>query len=523
MENQDLVINELLTWSGKKTSNGKSFDDLFKVEGISLGWFFKKLFLPGVIPKKLDVYQILEKQKQQMKEISGPNLVQQVQLKLTAKALRKAMVFNEKKKFKKASSLSTKISTPNKKKKVLFFTFSNFISSDGRNFRIQEVIEELKKEKKFGEMILYTAPLSARFSTELASLPTIYQYYDSEIAAKAQNLASSLYAQWKELDPKIKKEFIRLEEKSLWPFVQYLFDFYLSEEFLFLFAAYFEIAKKVLEQENIAVVVLTSPNSIFERCFVAAAKLHSIPCIVIQHGAGLSRLIDFSCPVHYAVFGEQTKQKVIAAGAPPDYVHVTGPVVFDQAYKYKNQVQKDSDLIFVVTGPYVEDSNLSKEIYFERMNEIIQKIGSIPDHKIIIKLHPREKHLAEYEKIVKAHHLQNVTFFDNRAPREKFYEAIAECRSFVSFGSTASIEAMIINKPIVTINPTDDPKIVSLMEDATINVTYQENIVAAIERSFLDEEHFRKKRESYLRNNCGRIDGQASKRIIKLALSLTNH
>ena len=513
MADQEILINKLLTWSSEKTSSGKSFDDWFKIDDIPLGWFFKKLFLPGVIPKRLDVYQAIERE-------FPLNKLEQTKFSVTAKLLRKALYFNEKKKLNSGKKNENKLQKITTKKQVLFLSYSNHLANDGKVFRIQEVIDKFRENGRLKEKIIYTAPLSSRFNAQIAILPNLYQYYDQEIAVKAKETASKLYQQWKELDQKTKEEFIRLGEKSLWPSMQYLFEFYFSKEFLVVLVTYFEIAKKIIAQEKITALILTSPNSLFERCFVAAASQRPIPCIVIQHGAGLSRLIDFSCPVHYAVFGEQTKQKVIAAGAPSEYVHVTGPVVFDQAHKYKNQVQKDSNLILVVTGPYVEDNNLSKKIYFERMNEIIQKIGRIPNHKIIIKLHPREKHLAEYEKIVKTHHLQNVTFFDNRTPREKFYETIAQCRSFVSFGSTASIEAMIIGKPIVTINPTDDPKIVSLMEDATINVTYQEDIPAAVKRSFQDEEHFRKKREKYLQDHCGMVDGKASERIVELVMKL---
>lgn len=514
MENQDSIIDKILTWSSGKTGSGKSFDELFTIDGISVGWFFKKLFLPGVIPKNLDVYKLIQKKQ-------GLSLAQRTRFAVTAKALRKIIMFNEKKKFAKCKKKENVSVGSKSKKNVLFLTFNNFISKDGSNFRIQEVIDELKKKKGFQEKILYASPLSARFSKDFAALPTIYQYYDSEIEAKAKNISSALYKQWQELDSKTREEFVQLEGKSLWPFMKYLFDFYVSKEFFFLLAAYFEIAKKIINEDKITLVILTSPNSLIERCFVAAAKLRSVPCIVIQHGVGLSRLIDFSCPVHYAVFGEQTKKKVLDAGAPSDYLHVTGPVVFDQAHHYKAKVQKDSKALLVVTGPYVEDNNLPKKVYFERMSKILAKIASIPNHTIILKLHPREKHKDEYEKILKEHNIRHASFFDNNAPREKFYEAIAQCKSFVSFGSTASIEAMIIGKPIVTINPTDTFDIVSLLEDATINVYYYEDIKAAIERSFLDEKTYRKKREKYLEKYCGLVDGKASERVVKLVLHLT--
>lgn len=510
MTDQEILINKLLSWSSEKTGSGKSFDDLFKIDGISVGWFLKKLFLPGVIPKRLDVYKAIEKDQEL-------NTIQQKKFAVTATFLRKALYLNEKKKCK----TSKKNDIITKEKQALFLTYNSHIANDGKVFRIQEVIDEFRKNGKLKEKIIYTAPLSSRFNAQIASLPNLYQYHNQEIAVKAKETASKLYQQWKELDQKTKEEFIRLGEKSLWPSMQYLFDFYFSKEFFSVLTTHYYIAEKVLGQEKIAVLILTSPNSLFERCFVAAASQRSIPCIVIQHGLGLGRLIDFSCPVHYALFGEENKKKVIAAGAPPEYVHITGPVVFDQAYRYKSQVQQGTDELLVVTGPYVEDNNLPKKVYFKRMSEVLLKIASIPNHKMIIKLHPREKHKDEYEKILRKNDIQNASFFDNHAPREKFYEAIARCRSFVSFGSTASIEAMIIGKPIVTINPTDDPKIVSLMEDATINVYYHENIKEAIERSFLDEEHYHKKREKYLYNYCGLVDGKASERIVQLALGLS--
>ncbi len=506
----------IMQWSGRKVINGQSFDDIFQLDGIPLGWFYKKLLLFYFTPKKLNMSHSIESRK-------TINFNTKIKLSLYAKLLEELIYLNESKKiryFRKKSWKNRFEEQKQKKGQVLFLTYPHHISSEGEVFRVQTVIEQIKKDKKLADFILVADLLSKKVDTSgrFSNFPNIYKYLYQQILDKAEIVSKKLYAQWRSLDSQLKENFFKMGEMSLWPYLKYPLKFYFSKNFFYLLVLYYELCQKIIKVENIKSIVLSSANSLVERCIVAAAKKNNVHSFVVQHGIGLGRLIDNTCPLNFTVFGEHHFKKLVRNGALPEYVHVTGPVIFDQAYKFVGPKEKKSRNVVFATSPMVEDGTCKKDVYFSKIKMILEHIAGIAGTKIIIKLHPREKHLHYYQEIVQQSNLKNVHFFNNNSSRDDFYRTVQECDSFVHFCSTAALEAMIIDRPIVSINILNVPypPQISWLEDSTINITCQDDIKSAVIRSFDDEEEMKKKRKVSVEKFCGQIDSQASARVAEL-------
>ena len=112
---------------------------------------------------------------------------------------------------------------------------------------------------------------------------------------------------------------------------------------------------------------------------------------------------------------------------------------------------------------------------------------------------------------------KNVKIYRGRISREEFYQLIKNCDSFIHFGSTAVLEAGIIDRPIVTLDIFGDNCMTNWIdEEATIKITYKDNIKKAVEESLQDNLIIKKKRREYIRKVCGKVDGKASENVVKL-------
>ena len=147
-----------------------------------------------------------------------------------------------------------------------------------------------------------------------------------------------------------------------------------------------------------------------------------------------------------AVFGEYFLQNLVQDhDVDPEAVSVVGPLVFEGIEKFKVDKEKikDSRNVLLATSPLVEDRDIEEKIYFRKFNIILQKIAPTKGLFLTIKLHPREKYLKRYRQMLSQAGIKGTVI--QEINRGEFYRLIKECDSFVNFGSTAALEAMIIN------------------------------------------------------------------------------
>ncbi len=520
--NQNQIDTFIRTWSEKKNINGKSFDELFNLDGTPLWWFFKRFFIAYVMPKQINTFEQM---------YAGKKLTKTERIKLLAssKILGKYLEYNETKKIKnyktiKGPDYGRALSTG---KKVLFITYSNHLDSEGKIFRLQSIIDLIKKDSKIKEHIVFAEPLSKSGYQKEIIYSNLYNYLDESISEKAKKSSKEFSTRWKQIDNKIKFQMIKLDEKSLWPYLKYAFNFFMSQEFLYILFLYYELTKKMIETENAEAIVLTSANGLLEKCIMVAANQQGKSCLVIQHGTGKLQENKLPNPeligkTKLLVFSEFYKKRYIQSGMKEEDVIIVGPVIFDEIKICENYKKTGpGNKILFATSPLVEDNILTKEVYFSRITKILSDLKTIKDLELILKLHPRERNIEQYKKILTELGYSKTEVVKDIS-REEFYRLIKECGSFLNLGSTAAMEACIINRPVVTIDILDFEKTglqnvkTTFIEDskATINVNYNGDVAEAVERSFKDEEEFKERRKEFVKKICHKVDGKASERIV---------
>jgi len=509
-----LQVQEFLNhWNQRKTIKGKSFDDLFKIEGVSLWWFFRKFFYPHVMPKPINPFEFIEKEKKL-------RIIEKLKLFLGAVALKKYLQVVENQKI----SYLKKIKSPDKKdKKILLLTYSNHLSDDGKLFRLDGIIRKIRTDKKFQDFVLFVDPLSSRSYKKISKFNNLYRYYDESLSRKAKMISKELFERWQSVDKKSKYHLLKLKNKSLWPYFKYSFDFFFSQEFIYFLILYYEIFKKILRNENIKAIVITGATSLFDKCLIAAANQFKTPVIRIDHGIVHSEverhpdLIGFS---KHAVMSETIKKNLTKLKVKKEDITTVGPVVYDEIFSYLGPKKRKEKNILIGTIPTIL---IDKKNYFKRMNLALKKIKQIKGVKVAIKLHPRETSYKEYLKLIKKNQYKNVKIYKPNISREKFYTLIKNCDCFIHLGSNSALEAMIIDRPIVTMYFSNKHYQTGNWikgSPATIEVKYDENVKGAVEKALKDGKEFRKERKKVVQQSCGNVDGKASERAVELAHQL---
>ena len=481
-------------------SQSNGFDRVLNIEGIPLWWFYRRYFTSHVMPGRINPFKFMEKN-------IPLSIKDKAKYSLNAKLLEKYLNFNENRKiryFKPKNEYSAE-------EKILFLTYTNHLI-DGELFRFQRMIDKLKRDGKYKDLVLFADPLSSSGYKRLAGRSTFYEYYDDNISIQAKFDAELWFKQWKMIDEKIKREIFMINGKSLWPYLKYPFSFYFSEEFFYFLSLYYRISKKIIEQENIKAIVVSSQSGFFEKCMLAAALKKNIQVFQIQHGMG-SGMLENTYATKRLVFSEFHKQELIGSGVSEEDIIITGPIVFDEIADFKSAGKEKN--ILIAASPYVEGNVISKEEHFSKINMLVD---ALKDFKVIIKLHPREKHFNDYPSKVKV--LKDIS-------RKEFYQLISECSVFINFGSTAAFEAIIMDKPVITIdiagimNSPLKEVVCTLLFDsqASINLDRMDGIKEIIVKA-IDDVELALERKKFVEKYCYKLDGKASERGVEAIYDL---
>ena len=326
MDNFDPFLRD---WSAQKTINGKNFDEIFQIEGTPLWWFYRRLFVAHVTPQPLNFFQEIDENKK------AP-FRKKMWASFYASCMGRYLLWNEKRKIRFFLSRQKKQLPKDGEKDaaLLFLTYSTHLLPDGNIFRLQNMFNAVKNEEKIRSFVLFADPLSSRQYRKLKTQPTIYEYFDENCHAKASAHAQRLFQSWCSITDNEKQNLLTMENSvTLWPYLQYQFKAVFSQEFLYLTALNYEICKKIIEQENVKAIVVTSQSGFFEKCLLAAAFLKKVPVFQVQHGMGTGGL-DTTYPTKRLVFSDYHKQELIKTGVDEKDISVTGPIVFDDVSKH---------------------------------------------------------------------------------------------------------------------------------------------------------------------------------------------
>ncbi|MBU3601781.1 CDP-glycerol glycerophosphotransferase family protein [Polynucleobacter sp. AM-25C3] len=301
------------------------------------------------------------------------------------------------------------------------------------------------------------------------------------------------------------------------------------------------LAKHIIEEHHPSVVVSIDCADPRTRAYMQIARKIGIPTVQIQAGP-----IDEGC-AEWKFFqddwvfvqGEMPKDQLISHGVPLEKIVVTGSPRYDrlcQSTKAEILALRErfgiptSARILVLASTYslaafgqnaVSSLRVMKKTLFEAIN-------TTPDVWLIVKPHPLEnvqetRNLAAgFARIVFAGHDENIRQY------------ICASDAFLSFGSTATYEALIINKPTICLRFSGWGELVSdflATSSALCLATNAQELLRALKEvavdggvEMLEKNAFRRKEfiDSIISHDAEGASKKIAARLVSLAESYTN-
>lgn len=229
--------------------------------------------------------------------------------------------------------------------------------------------------------------------------------------------------------------------------------------------------------------------------------------------------------LNIAVLSPFAKDAHISMGAPADKIFVTGQPRFDLIWQTKMDkeqimsqlgVPENKGIVVLATQPL---GTLWRQGDREEFVEAVASaMSEFPEKQLVIKLHPGEK-IEEYREMLAG--------IDNEAiicQSIDLYGLLRACDLLMTAHSTVALEAMILNKPVITINLTGKPDVMPYAESgAALGVYKKEDLALAIRKALYDPEvrkDLQRNREKFVYEHAYKLDGKASKRVAKLIVQL---
>ncbi|MBN2421608.1 hypothetical protein JXB41_00150 [Candidatus Woesearchaeota archaeon] len=541
MKTRDTLKNieeTLLVWSKKKINNKQSFDDSFKIDdNIPIWWFHSFRFNAGCFP--LPFFEIT-KRFNAILDKRDYSFFHRLMMKLASFSLRiflSVIIFTYYIRLIKKKDVKKK-SKKTKKKRVMLLAHTDQIKLDEKRkiidiFRIGELFRRLEKDNKIELIPVIGTRITNPFEKPLSSgyYHWIDKYISKETFYRSLKEAKKYSGKWKRLDKKIKERLFAYKKESLLKFVNEELDLLFSKQILFIYLLYYYTIKDIIKKEQLDLVLVVS--GLQERCAVAAAHSSGIPSLFLVHAYNLTGInFEFFPSSKIAVWGPNDKKRLIKYSEwKPENIFVTGSFINERICNYikKKEKKKGKKKILILSSPLVQFKVLPKEKFEKYLFYLFSNLKEFPDSEIIIKTHPLEKDISLHKKIIKKIGIKNIRFrFGSLSNKNAdiLYNSILESDLVISFGSTALIEAMILNRPCILLKFESGENLFENMFDGISSifiVKHGDKLNELIKKMLFDEnfrESINEKRKNETYEYCYKTDGKANDRLIKAINSI---
>jgi UDP-N-acetylglucosamine 2-epimerase len=233
--------------------------------------------------------------------------------------------------------------------------------------------------------------------------------------------------------------------------------------------------------------------------------------------------------VIFLAAGEEQRRKLFS-GIKDKNIVITGSPFFDKIadYRPKKSKPKVGKVVTLLPSAYVEYGYIGKDEYFSFIRKFLVQASRVKNvGKVIIKMHPLERHKSTYESIVRSLGLKNVEVVQ-RPEKEFLYSVLMDSDLLIGAGTTANIEGLMLDKNVMLVDglakgtQADLAKIAEYRKAAVV-VDKGDDLTAAITKVLTDERVQRElaqKRQRYIANSFYKIDGKAHERVANLIKSL---
>ncbi|MFO8015578.1 MAG: CDP-glycerol glycerophosphotransferase family protein, partial [Candidatus Woesearchaeota archaeon] len=281
-----------------------------------------------------------------------------------------------------------------------------------------------------------------------------------------------------------------------------------------------ETTRNIIDMKEPSAAVIANDTSTYGRAACRAAAVDAVPTLNIQHGAiadepKYSRVFAD----RMAVEGPAVKKFFVDKGLPADKFIVTGQPRFDKLAKREGIISRDEmcrklgiprkkKILVLATQVPECDEHVVRAVY--------DAVKGMKDAVLVVKLHPAERTDAMYQSLRKETGISNIIIGKDI----DLYGLLNACELMMTVFSTTAIEAMMLDKPVITINLTGEPDMMPYArEGAALGVRRKEDIRPAILNVMGDKKtqhKLRKGRQRFIYGRAYKMDGKASQRVVKV-------
>ncbi len=270
-------------------------------------------------------------------------------------------------------------------------------------------------------------------------------------------------------------------------------------------------------------IMCLMPDGFFlQQMASALAKKYNIPTVACSAAIETGNSRSYMKHLHAdkkAVMGEIIRNLYVQSGVEPERIVVTGVAHFDQLFDRNKEQDKqvlakggldpNKKTILFTPNPNIITSGETKEM----LTGVISAVLKMNDVQLVIKVHPREN-AEPYQEMAEKYRDSRIHVVKDT----DLYALISSCELLITKYSTTALEAMMIDKPVVTINLSGQPTPVPYAEEgAALGVYRYEDIEQAILKALDDEEtrnRLKAGRDKFVRRWAGEPDGKAAQRIV---------
>jgi len=363
---------------------------------------------------------------------------------------------------------------------------------------------------------------------------TIWQHWDAQVGQHVTDLNRALYKTERELRAsnilsQIMCDTDRYMRKYLDNIMNWFFHVYLP-----LFVPKAVVARHILENHHPNIVISPDVADPRSRIYALFCRQIVIPCLEVQFGLTGDDGTEWQFLVadRVAVWGETSKEIMLTHhSVPEERIVITGSPRYDYQFSLpKKEVNKkraqlgvhDDKMILLASSYNMKDH---KGYYPPNALQLLKRdifkaADKTPGACLVVKPHPNED-VRETRKLAEA--CKNIIFVDQNSDIRDW---IRICEAFISFGSTATVDALIAGK--LTICPVYPGFVTNYFfkdSGATLAPESVEEIISIFKMvaNGLHDTALKRldpARQDFLKQWVGRTDGMAAARIAALALQM---
>jgi hypothetical protein len=427
------------------------------------------------------------------------------------------------------------INTPDwpPEKTMLFLGFNGYFYRDV----LQPVVSRLSAHQHIQTKSLYDHRASiATAEQESQNLQSIWQYCNNDILAHSGVLRKLLQKTWVDLlKTQVLPRIIENQGQSLWPQMEptfkWLFWSYLP--FLLPQAA---IAHHILEQHRPALIVTPDVADPRTRLYCIMGRQRHIPSLEVQFGACGPEAVEWQFFVtdYLAVWGMQARDLLLRHGVPEERIKVTGSPRHDSLASVSESEKSQARLklcipqknIFVLFASAYNQKSYNAiadpEVINKSKRAVFQAVNQVDGVSLIVKPHPLED-VKETKQM--ASESSNIQFVDQRSDIRTLIKA---CDVFISLGTAATLDALILNKLVICpIFPGWAWGDLFVKDGATLVPHSVEDIIDILRRIVNGSResmrlHLEPARQKFINKWVYQVDGQSAARIEALSFDIVN-